>query len=93
MPRISSVNQVTLPVGAMRAAGVHPGDDAIPSRRSGSKIASLTARMAERAADLRATQSQMRLPDAVVVSCAREVGGDLLSYDERLAHHSRSPDR
>jgi len=27
MPRISSKNQVTLPVDAMRAAGVHPGDE------------------------------------------------------------------
>jgi bifunctional DNA-binding transcriptional regulator/antitoxin component of YhaV-PrlF toxin-antitoxin module len=27
MPRISSKNQVTLPVDAMRAAGMHPGDE------------------------------------------------------------------
>ncbi len=27
MPRISSKNQVTLPVDAMRAAGVQPGDE------------------------------------------------------------------
>ena len=27
MPRVSSKNQVTLPVGAMRAAGLRPGDE------------------------------------------------------------------
>jgi bifunctional DNA-binding transcriptional regulator/antitoxin component of YhaV-PrlF toxin-antitoxin module len=27
MARVSSKNQVTLPVAAMRAAGVHPGDE------------------------------------------------------------------
>jgi bifunctional DNA-binding transcriptional regulator/antitoxin component of YhaV-PrlF toxin-antitoxin module len=27
MPRVSSKNQVTLPVEAMRAAGLHPGDE------------------------------------------------------------------
>lgn len=27
MPRVSSKNQVTLPVDAMRAAGLHPGDE------------------------------------------------------------------
>lgn len=29
MPRISSKNQVTLPVDVMRAAGVHAGDEVI----------------------------------------------------------------
>jgi AbrB family looped-hinge helix DNA binding protein len=27
MPRVSSKNQVTLPVEAMRTAGLHPGDE------------------------------------------------------------------
>ncbi len=27
MPKVSSKNQVTLPVEAMRAAGLHPGDE------------------------------------------------------------------
>jgi predicted nucleic acid-binding protein len=26
----------------------------------------------------------LRLPDAIVVACARELGGELLSYDRRL---------
>jgi predicted nucleic acid-binding protein len=58
----------------------------------GIEVAPLTARMAERAADLRAGQRQLRLPDAMVVACAREVGGNLLTYDDRLARHSRSAD-
>jgi AbrB family looped-hinge helix DNA binding protein len=27
MPKVSSKNQITLPVETMRAAGLHPGDD------------------------------------------------------------------
>ncbi len=34
MPRVSSKNQVTLPVEAMRAAGVHAGDE-VTIRASG----------------------------------------------------------
>ncbi|MGI8730060.1 MAG: type II toxin-antitoxin system VapC family toxin [Solirubrobacteraceae bacterium] len=51
----------------------------------GIDIAPLTASMAERAAALRAGHKALRLPDAMVLACAREVGGDLLTYDERLA--------
>jgi predicted nucleic acid-binding protein len=41
--------------------------------------------MAERAAELRADRKHLRLPDATVVACAWELGGELLSYDDRLA--------
>ena len=51
----------------------------------GIQIAPLTATMAERAAELRAGRRHLRLPDAMVVACAREIGGELLTYDDRLA--------
>ena len=56
----------------------------------GIEIAPLTAAMAERAAELRADRKYLRLPDAMVVACAREIGGDLLTYDDRLADHAAS---
>lgn len=56
----------------------------------GIEIAPLTAAMAERAAELRADRRYLRLPDAMVVVCAREIGGDLLTYDDRLANHAAS---
>jgi predicted nucleic acid-binding protein len=51
----------------------------------GIALAPLTATMAERAAELRARHERLRLPDAMVLACARELGGELLSYDQRLA--------
>ena len=56
----------------------------------GIEIAPLTAAMAERAAELRADRKYLRLPDAMVVACAREIGGDLLTYDDCLANHAAS---
>ena len=50
----------------------------------GVTVAPLTATMAELAAELRANHERLRLPDAIVVACARELGGELLSYDQRL---------
>jgi len=53
----------------------------------GIAVAPLTAAMAERAAKLRADHNRLRLPDAMVVACSRELGGQLLTYDDRLAGH------
>ena len=50
----------------------------------GITVAPLTATMAELAAELRAQHQRLRLPDAIVLACARELAGELLSYDERL---------
>jgi predicted nucleic acid-binding protein len=50
----------------------------------GLAVVTLTATMAELAAELRASHERLRLPDAIVVACARELGGELLSYDRRL---------
>ena len=55
-------------------------------------VAPLTAEIGARAAHLRADHTRLRLPDAIVLACAREVGGELLTYDERLARHARSGD-
>ena len=51
----------------------------------GISITPLTADIAEAAASLRARHRQLRLPDAIVLATARELGGRLLSYDRRLA--------
>jgi predicted nucleic acid-binding protein len=55
----------------------------------GIAVTPLTAAVAERAAAARAAHSRLRLPDAMVLACARELDCDLLSYDRRLARISR----
>ena len=52
----------------------------------GIRIAPLTAVVAERAAELRARHQRLRLPDAIALACARDLAGELLTYDERLRH-------
>jgi predicted nucleic acid-binding protein len=51
----------------------------------GITVVSLTDTIAERAAELRARHNRLRLPDAIVLSTAQELGGGLLSYDRRLS--------
>jgi predicted nucleic acid-binding protein len=55
----------------------------------GVTVVSLTDTIAERAAELRARHSRLRLPDAIVLATARELGGRLLSYDRRLSRLAR----
>ncbi len=50
----------------------------------GIAVTALTAPMAERAAQLRADHNRLRLPDAIVVACSRELSAQLLTYDDRL---------
>lgn len=78
-------------VAFSRAGRLAHARDAIAAM--GIEVAPLTAPMAERAAGLRAAHKQLRLPDAMVVACAHELGGGLLTYDDRLARHDRSADR
>ena len=52
-------------------------------------VAPLTEVMAERAAELRARHVRLRLPDAMVLACARELDGELLTYDAHLAAIAR----
>ena len=51
----------------------------------GITIVSLTDTIAERAAELRARHTRLRLPDAIVLATAQEMGGNLLSYDRKLS--------
>ncbi len=51
----------------------------------GIAIVSLTDTIAERAAELRARHTRLRLPDAIVLATAQEMEGGLLSYDRRLS--------
>jgi predicted nucleic acid-binding protein len=51
----------------------------------GIAVAPLTASMAEGAAALRARHKRLPLPDALVLACARELGGELMTFDRRLA--------
>jgi predicted nucleic acid-binding protein len=64
--------------------------DRVPEARAavagmGITITPLTAPIAERAAALRAMHPRLRLPDALVLATARELGADLLTYANRLA--------
>jgi predicted nucleic acid-binding protein len=56
----------------------------------GIAVAPLTAVAAEDAAELRARHERLRLPDAIVLACARERDGELLSYDRSLARLARA---
>ena len=73
-------------VAFARAGRLGDAREAIAAMAIG--VAPLTASMAERAAQLRAEHRHLRLPDAMVVACAREIGGELLTYDDRLARHA-----
>jgi predicted nucleic acid-binding protein len=55
----------------------------------GISVAPLTAAIAERAAGLRARHGRLLLADAVVLATARELGGELLSYDRVLSAIAR----
>lgn len=51
----------------------------------GITIVSLTDTIAERAAELRARHTRLRLPDAIILATTQELGGGLLSYDRKLS--------
>jgi predicted nucleic acid-binding protein len=69
-------------VAFARADRTQEARDAIAGM--GITIAPLTATMAERAAAVRARYDYLRPRDAIVVACAAELEGDLLSYDPQL---------
>jgi predicted nucleic acid-binding protein len=74
-------------VSFARAGRTREARDAVASM--GITIAPLTATMAEQAAEARARHKHLRLPDQIVLACARELEGELLSYDERLLRTAR----
>ncbi len=51
----------------------------------GITVVPFTDTIAERAAELRARHTSLRLPDAIVLASAQEIGGGLLSYDRKLS--------
>ena len=51
----------------------------------GITVVPLTDTIAERAAELRARHTSLRLPDAIVLASAQEIDGSLLSYDRKLS--------
>lgn len=55
----------------------------------GIEVTPLTAAIAERSAELRARHERLRLPDAMVLASAHELGAELLSYDRRLVQLAR----
>jgi predicted nucleic acid-binding protein len=54
----------------------------------GVEVAPLDARTAERAAALRARHDRLRLPDAMVLATSHQLGGRMLSYDQRLQRYA-----
>jgi len=69
-------------VAFARAGRLTEARDAIAGM--GITVAPLTASMAERAAELRAGHARLRLPDAIVLACAHQLQGELLTYDDSL---------
>jgi predicted nucleic acid-binding protein len=76
-------------VAFARARRIQEAREAITSM--GITIVSLTDTIAERAAELRARHRRLRLPDAIVLATAKELGGRLLSYDSRLSQLAGDP--
>lgn len=70
-------------VAFARADRVSDARDAIAGM--GITVVPLTETLAERAAELRARHSTLRLPDAIVLATARDLDGKLLTYDHRLS--------
>ncbi|WP_249021350.1 PIN domain-containing protein [Conexibacter sp. S30A1] len=79
MAKVSSKNEVTLPVAAMRQADAREAIAAM-----GIVVTPLTAVIGEHAAQLRATHGRLRPPDAIVLATARALGSKLLTYDDGL---------
>ncbi len=74
-------------VAFARAGRIGEARDAIAAM--GIAVTPLTAAIAERASELRACHQRLRLPDAIILATARELGGELLSYDRGLAQIAR----
>lgn len=54
----------------------------------GIEVAPLDAGTAEQAAALRAHHDRLRLPDAMVLATSQQLGGRMLSYDQRLRRYA-----
>lgn len=82
--------RLVAPASALSEALVAParagraGDAVAALEAMGIEVASLDAEIAQLAAAFRATRTTLRLPDALILATAEHLGGDLLTYDERL---------
>ncbi|MHB8492219.1 MAG: type II toxin-antitoxin system VapC family toxin [Solirubrobacteraceae bacterium] len=74
-------------VAFARAGRIADAREAISAM--GISVTPLNATTAERAAELRANHERLRLPDAIVLATAQELGGELLAYDDRLNASAR----
>lgn len=70
-------------VSFARAGRVADAREAVAAM--GIVVTPLTAVIGENAAQLRAAYDRLRLPDAIVLATAHVLGGELLTYDDRLA--------
>jgi predicted nucleic acid-binding protein len=50
----------------------------------GITVVAMSQAIAERAAEIRGQHERLRLPDAIVLATARELGAELLTCDDRL---------
>src|SRR2546428_547383 len=88
--RISAKNQTTIPVAALRRAGLKPGDERRGDAADvGIRIEPLNEQIAERAARLRAHHRTLRLPDALVLATADALDATALTCDRSWARLSR----
>ena len=79
MAKVSSKNQVTLPVAAIRQADAREALAAM-----GIVVTPPKAVIGDHAAQLRATHGRLRPPDAIVLATARAFGSKVLTYDAGL---------
>jgi predicted nucleic acid-binding protein len=70
-------------VAFARARRIADARDAVAAM--GIAVTALTAAVVEQAAELRARHKRLRLPDAIALATASQLGGELLSYDRHLA--------
>jgi predicted nucleic acid-binding protein len=55
----------------------------------GITVVAMSQAIAERAAEIRAQHERLRLPDAMVLATARQLGAELLTFDDRLDKAAR----
>lgn len=89
-PRLAAGDRIFLAASVYAEILVHPikhsADKAIDEfiTAIGADIIAIDRDIARRAAQLRATHSRVRLPDALSLATALATGADLLTFDQRL---------
>lgn len=89
-PRLAAGDRIVLAASVYAEILIHPikrnADKAIDEfiTAIGADIIAIDREIARRAAQLRATHSRVRLPDALSLATALATGADLLTFDQRL---------